>query len=151
MESRLAIILAHYIESYLEKHDIGITAGSDGMLKLKAQLVRIPDVSFISEERLPGGATPKEKIPAIAPDLAVEILSESNTPKEMARKLREYFDAGSRLVWYVDPTDRSVQVYTAVDASTRLSEDDALDGDPVLPGFRLAIRQWFDRAERRPR
>ena len=81
-----------------------------------------------------------------APDLAVEILSESNTPAEMERKLREYFAAGTRLVWYADPVARSVTVYTSPEGSTVLREDDTLHGNDVLPGFRLPIREWFERA-----
>ena len=81
------------------------------------------------------------------PDLVVEILSKGNTPKEMKRKLGEYFKAGVRLVWYVDPSKRTVTVYTAVDRSTVLHEDDTLDGGDVLPGFSLSIRDWFAEAE----
>jgi Uma2 family endonuclease len=66
----------------------------------------------------------------------------------MARKLREYFKAGVRLVWYIDPSKRTVQVYTAVDRSTLLDESHALDGGDVLPGFSLSIRDWFAEAER---
>ena len=82
------------------------------------------------------------------PDLVVEVLSKGNTPKEMARKLEEYFRAGVRLVWYVNPKKRTVRVYTAPDRSVLLREDDTLDGGDVLPGFVLSIRKWFAEAER---
>ena len=64
------------------------------------------------------------------------------------RKLDEYFRAGVRLVWYVDPKKRSVRVYTAPDQSVLLKEDQKLDGGDVLPGFSLSIREWFKAAER---
>jgi Uma2 family endonuclease len=82
------------------------------------------------------------------PDLVIEVLSKGNTPKEMARKLDEYFRAGVRLVWYVNPKKRTVRVYTARNRSVLLLENDTLDGGDVLPGFALSIRDWFAEAER---
>ena len=87
-------------------------------------------------------------MPLVVPDLVVEVLSKGNTPKEMARKLDEYFRAGVRLVWYVDPKRRTVRVYTGRDRSVLLHEDRTLDGGDVLPGFSLSIRDWFAEARR---
>jgi Uma2 family endonuclease len=84
----------------------------------------------------------------VAADLVVEVLSKKHTRKEMARKLEEYFRAGVRLVWYVDPRNRTVQVYTAPDRSILLRGDQTLDGGDVLPGFTLSTRHWFAEAER---
>ena len=148
LESRLAAMLIFYLESYLQQHDLGSVAGADGMLGLAPGLVRIPDVSFIAWDRLPDRRAPEEPIPKIAPDLAVEILSKSNTEAEMARKLREYFGAGTSLVWYVSPPQRQVRVYTALEESRVLTERESLDGGNLLPGFQLSIREWFTRAER---
>jgi Uma2 family endonuclease len=83
----------------------------------------------------------------VAPDLAVEVLSPSNTVQEMDRKLRDYFAAGVRLVWYVDPVARTIQVFTAVDQVALLREDDTLTGDPVVPGFALPLRNLFAELE----
>jgi Uma2 family endonuclease len=85
----------------------------------------------------------------VAPDLAVEVLSEGNTPQEMNRKLHEYFQAGTRLVWYVDPAARTVTVYESIDRATPLGEHDVLDGGDVLPGFKLSIGELFRRAGER--
>src|SRR5262249_38754938 len=101
------------------------------------------DVSVILWKNMPGGVFPRDKIASLSPDLAVEILSEGNTEAEMARKLKEYFQAGTRLVWYVDPKTRTVRVYTTPRKSVLLTEDQALDGGKVLPGFSLSIREWF--------
>ena len=147
-ESRLALVLGYLLELYLEDHDLGIVLGADGMLRLNPSLVRIPDLSFISWDQLPGRADPEGQVPALYPDLAVEVLSPSNTPAEMDRKLRDYFAAGSKLVWYLDPVERSARVYTSPDQCTRLDESQALAGGNVLPGFRLVLRDWFVRARR---
>jgi Uma2 family endonuclease len=115
------------------------------MLRLAPGLVRIPDVSYISWNRLPKRRRPKRPIPDLAPDLAIEVLSKSNTRKEMERKLREYFDAGVRLVWFVDPKARTVRVFTGVDESVLLGKEQTLDGGDVLPGFRLRLRELYPR------
>ena len=117
-------------------------------MRLFPGLVRIPDAAFISWGRYPQKKRRRGEIPTVAPDLIVEVLSKDNTRGEMKRKLEEYFRAGVRLVWYVDPSKRTVRVYTALDRSTLLREDETLDGGDVLPGFALSIRDWFAEAER---
>ena len=106
--------------------------------------MRIPDVAFISWQRLPGRRVPTEPIPDLAPDLAVEVLSESNTEGEMARKRHEYFDAGVRLVWVVDPVSRTVAVYHTPDQAAVLQETQTLEGGDVLPGYVLPLKDLFD-------
>ena len=113
------------------------------MLRLAPGLVRIPDISFISWDRLPQRRVPRQPIPDLVPDLAVEVLSEGNTPREMEQKLQEYFTAGVRLVWYVDPVLQEVHVYTAPDQREVLTADHTLHGGAVLPGFALLVRQLF--------
>jgi Uma2 family endonuclease len=147
-ESSLACVLIQLLRNYLDTNPVGSVAGEGGMMRLLPHLVRIPDVSFVVWGRFPDRRVTREPVPAIAPDLAVEVLSESNTKAEMDRKLREYFAAGARLVWYLDPEDRTVRVYTAVDRVTLLDESGTLEGGDVLPGFVLPIREWFERAER---
>ena len=73
-------------------------------------LARLGDVPPSSKERLPQGRIPDAAVPQLVPDLAVEVLSEGNTKKEMARKRGECFDAGVRLVWVVDPEALTVAV-----------------------------------------
>jgi Uma2 family endonuclease len=75
--------------------------------------------------------------------LAVEVLSVNNTLKEMERKRKEYFQAGCRLVWEIDPAQRTATVYTSPEDSQVLSESDTLDGGDVLPGFKLPLAQAF--------
>ena len=147
-ESRLAARLIHVLQTYLDEHDIGILTGADGPLQILADQVRFPDVAFIGYDRIPDGADPATPVPDWIPTLAVEVLSPSNTKAEMARKLRDYFEAGVELVWYVDPSDRTVRVYHSPEAVVTLTEADDLDGEQILPGFRLSIRDWFDRASR---
>src|SRR5208283_3798107 len=82
-ESYLAVLLATFVRIFVAERNLGIVAGADGMMRLALGLVRIPDVSFVSWDRLPGRRLPREPIPALAPDLAIEVLSPSNTRQEM--------------------------------------------------------------------
>ncbi len=147
-ESIVSLLLAGSLLNYLKRHDLGKLVGADGMMRLFPGLVRIPDVAFISWKRYPKKTRKRGEIPTVAPDLVVEVLSKKNTPREMARKLDEYFRAGVLLVWYVDPKRRTVRVFTGRDQSVVLAEDQYLDGGNVLPGFTLSIRDWFGEAER---
>ena len=142
-ESQIAYLIGSALLSFIEKDGLGIVTGPDGMIRLLSKQVRMPDVAFYSWGRLPDGEIPAEPVPEIVPDLAVEVLSASNSAGEMSRKLREYFSAGVRLVWYVDPVSKSVTVYTSVARSKVVPVEGTLDGGKVLPGFELPVRDLF--------
>jgi Uma2 family endonuclease len=148
-ESLLALHLGHLMKIYLDSNDLGVILGADGMMRLRPRLVRIPDVSFISWDQIPGGEFPDEPIPDLFPDLAVEVLSKSNTSREIERKLREYFEAGCRLVWIVDPKTRTADVYSAPDECRHLRATQSLDGGDVLPRFELSLKELFASTRRR--
>ncbi len=147
-ESYLTIELILRLGNFVKKHDLGIVAGADGMIRLAPGLVRIPDISFVSWDRLPGRRVPRDPIARLVPDLAVEVLSESNTAAEMRRKVQEYFAAGIRCVWLIDPESRTVVVHGAPDGSLKLQESDTLSGSDVLPGFTLRLQDLFQKDER---
>ena len=106
-------------------------------------MIRIPDVSFVGRTRSPSGVSTDAFLNG-APDLAVEVLSPSNTAKEMEAKLRDYFAAGCRLVWYVDPASKTVRVFTSPADAVVLNEGDVLDGGDVLPGFAVPLAELFE-------
>jgi Uma2 family endonuclease len=145
-ESRIAAILVQVMGQFSEQQDHGIVIGADGMIKLRSGLVRIPDVSFLSWNQFPNRKLPSQPVPDLFPNLAVEVLSKSNTEKEMRRKIQEYFDAGAQLVWLIDPIARTADVFTAPDQQIHLGENEVLDGGMVLPGFVLPLRELFARA-----
>jgi Uma2 family endonuclease len=147
-ESLLAGAILMFLREFVDTRNLGLVSGADGMMRLYPGLVRIPDVAFTSWDRLPAGRVPDQAIPDLAPDLAVEVLSKGNTPGEMQRKLREYFDAGVRLVWLVDPDARTVAVYCEPGRSTMYDEEQSLDGGEVLPGFRLELSRLFAELDR---
>jgi Uma2 family endonuclease len=145
-ESLLATLVIRLIGRFLDEHDLGHVLGADTMLRLAPGLVRLPDVSFFSWNRFPDRQLPTTQIAALTPDLAVEVLSPSNTEREMTRKLHEYFAAGCRLAWYFPYHQRVVRVYADPATVRTLHEDDVLEGGDVLPGFTLRLRDLFDRA-----
>jgi Uma2 family endonuclease len=150
-ESVLALALGALLRAFVMPRNAGVISGADGTMRLFPGLVRIPDVAFASWDRFPDRRLPSARIPSLVPDLAAEVLSETNTPAEMDRKVREYFNAGVRLVWLIDPEARTVAVYTAADQFTVLSASDTLNGGDVLPGFTLSLQELFAELDRQGR
>lgn len=146
-ESVLAVAIGRFIGNYLKGRRLGIVGGEAGMLKILRGRVRIPDVSFIRWDRLPQGRDP---VPAVSPDLAVEVLSESNTEQEIQDKLAEYFTGGTRLAWIIDPRTRTARIYRAPDQFDLVAEEGLLTGGDVLPGFELQLRELFAELDRPP-
>jgi len=149
-EGNLALWLGTLLNLYLMENDIGTLGGADSTLRLMPELVLVPDVSFSRWEKFPDRRLPAMPIPDLVPDLAIEVLSESNTRGEMQRKLRQYFFAGVLLVWFVVPLRREVLVYTAPDESRTVHLGEMLDGGDVLPGFTVPVARIFERMPEPP-
>jgi Uma2 family endonuclease len=110
-----------------------------------ADKVRKPDASFISAPRLPQDQIPDGHI-RIAPDLAIEVISPHDTYYEVETKVEEYLDAGVRLVWVLNPDNRTIRIFDPLSGHPiDLSDADMLTGAPVLPGFRCAVDELFPR------
>ena len=120
----------------------GVVFGANAPLRMPScGRIRLPDGAFISAGRAPRLPDP---IPTVAPDIAVEVLSATNTKAEMAQKLREYFESGTRLAWFIDQDTRTVAVYYRPgEPVCVLAETDTLDGDQVLPGFSMPVAELF--------
>lgn len=137
--SEIAQLIGFFLRRYLMTHPIGRLSGADGGFAVGAQRY-IPDVGFIRHDRFPadysGGYV------AATPDLAVEVISANDREPDTLIKLSNYLAAGC-VVWIVYPQLLSVQVHTPGQAAQVLSIDDTLTGDPVLPGFTIAVRECF--------
>lgn len=142
-EAELAIVIATMLRNFVSSHRLGKVFGPDGMFRLEPEQIRIPDVAFISKQRFAGRAPKPGAFWELGCDLAVEVISPSNTRREMERKLSDYFAAGVVVVWlvYLDP--REVVVYSSPHNSLTLRGDDVLDGGALLPGFSVAVAQVF--------
>lgn len=148
-ESLIAVVLCRLLSEFATSKNLGLVSGPDGFMRILKSQVRGPDVAFISWERLPNGAVPQDAVPEIVPDLAIEVLSVGNTYAEMSRKRREYFHAGVRQVWMVDPGERTVAVYTDITKHDVFDEDATLNGSDILPGLQISLRQVFGELDRR--
>ena len=105
--------------------------------------VRVPDASFVRAERLPeGGIGPG--LLKLAPDLAVEVLSPSETASALEEKLADYMTAGTPLMWVIDPIRRTVMIVTSAAPVRWLREGDTLEGGEVLPGFSCQVVELFE-------
>lgn len=146
---RLACRLAYLITRFVDRHALGEVYGSETGFVLfeDPPTVRAPDAAFVSTARLP---RPEDSIGFghLAPDLAVEVVSPSNTAAEIIDKAADYLDAGTRLVWVVEPSRRCITVYRSRNEIRLLQEGDALDGYDVLPGFSVPVAEIFGRSPR---
>jgi Uma2 family endonuclease len=140
--------IIHAIGTFLEARDLGVLLAGSAFFRLRPGLVRTPDLSYLAWERLPGGKLPDMEIADLVPDLAVEVLSTGDTPNEMRRKRSDYFQAGTRLFWVVDPETRTAEASTTPEEVSHLAAADWLDGGDVLPGFTLPLSKLFARLER---
>lgn len=151
IESMLTIFLAGILQRYVDDHDLGVVTGADGLVRLLPGTLRAPDIAFASWARLPDDAlSGGRSVPDVAPELVVEVLSRSNTDREMSRKREEYFAAGVLVVWEVDPRARIVTVYRPGSTPRILQVTDTLEARDVLRDFALPLDQLFGKLDRRP-
>lgn len=143
-ESVIASNIIRLIGNPVHAGNLGLVSGEQGMIRMLMGNIRMPDVAFFRREDLPNGQLPPEPAPQLAPALAVEVLSASNTDEEMRIKLREYFESGVRVVWMLDPPTQTLRVYDAPDRFRQLTRDDTLDGGPLLPGFSTRVGELFE-------
>jgi Uma2 family endonuclease len=139
-ESFMASLLIQFLGSYVRTQHLGMVTGPDGLYRMIHGNIREPDCSFTSHARL---NRPDTQVSDWCPDFCIEVLSPDNTRAEMARKRREYFPAGCRLVWEIHPRGRILDVYTAADQYTRFDETATIDAGDILPGFTLSLAELF--------
>lgn len=140
--SILAMRIGIQLGVFAQTHRLGVVGGADCGYKLSPDTVRAPDASFIRRERIPTSGPPKGFF-AGAPDLAVEVISPHDTFTELNEKTAEYLTHGTRLVWVLDPGARTLTIHRPDRTPRILAEQDEIDGEDVLPGFRLALAELF--------
>ena len=124
---------------------LGWVAGAQAFLRLTGTRTRAADVTFVGKHQVPSGRFPGPTsggpaYPHLYPDLAVEVLSPNNTRAEMWRKRQDFFEAGTALVWQIDPEAGTAEVYTRPDEpNATIAADGALDGGTVLPGVSIPL------------
>jgi Uma2 family endonuclease len=140
--SEIASKINGLIWEFLRANPIGKVYSSDVGIQFPNGNVRSPDVTFVSNSKLPDGRSP-DTYGQLIPDLAVEVLSPGDTLKELGRKIGEYFDNGVPLVWLVNPTMQTVTVYRSLSDTEQRTIDDTITGESVLPGFSAQVKLFF--------
>lgn len=138
-------VVVRRLGDHVHRRGLGVVLTGDAgfILARSPDTLRGPDVAFVSKSRF-------EKVGAVptafpgAPDLVVEVLSPADRPAEVHAKVADYLAAGTSLVWIVDPKVRRVAVFRSLLAPRLLAIDDELDGEDVLPGFRLRVGELFE-------
>jgi Uma2 family endonuclease len=144
--SAIAFWFGRRVGNHVEQYDLGIVSGADGGYILFAdeedETVVAPDVGFVRWERL-GSRTPVKTHCPIPPDLAIEVTSPFDRPGRIQEKLGLYVEAGIPLVWWVDLQKQVVRVFRPGKLAEILRAGDVLDGEEILPGFKLAVSDIF--------
>jgi Uma2 family endonuclease len=127
---------------HVYQRKLGVTFDGQTGFWMKSGGLRCPDVSFVAKSRL-RGPRPKGFLNG-APDLAVEVISPSDEPKDIEAKIAEYFDNGAQLVWRLNPVERTVTVYRAATAFRVLHAGEELGGGDLIPGFSVPVVELFE-------
>ncbi len=141
---KIVLRLGAALFNFVEPRALGTLVASDSgvWLERNPDTVREPDIAFTSVERLPLGQD-VDGYAEVAPDLVVEVVSPSDSRREVHDKAHMWLNHGVRLVWVVQPETRTVDVYRPNEPIATLGEQDALDGLDVLPGFRCVVSAAF--------
>ncbi len=142
---QLCYIVSRILGSFTETHGLGhiLTNDSGIITQRDPETVRGADVAYYSYERLPKGPL-SATYPAVVPDLIIEVRFPSDRWPNILAKVAEYLEAGVSVVCVFDDDTRSVQVYDANGPARTLGEADFLEFPEGLPGFRVAVRTFFD-------
>jgi Uma2 family endonuclease len=140
----VAMIFSIPLGAFIEEKKLGNSYAAETGFHLARgpDTVRAPDFAFVSCERL--ASVPKGRgFFHGPPDLAVEVISPSDTYSEVEDKVEEWLNAGCRMVVVVNPRNRTLKVYRTVTDVTILTVEDTFDGGDVVPGFQLLVRRIF--------
>jgi Uma2 family endonuclease len=135
--------LMFHLTTHVYAQKLGTISDGQSGCWMKSGNMRSPDISFLGKERRKALGGQAKGFLKGAPDLAVEVLSPSDTVKNIAEKLIDYFASGAKLVWVVNLEEKSVLVYHSATPDRVLKAGDRLDGGSVLPGFQLEIAELF--------
>ena len=139
----IVIKLSAALERFVSEHKLGAVFGSNAGYWMKSGNLRSPDVSFISKKLLQGFKRPPKGFFKGSPDLAVEILSPSDTMENLHEKIFEYFENDTKLVWVVNPEEQVILVYHSPRPDKLLRGSDILSGEDIFTGFTFPVSELF--------
>lgn len=132
--------ICYALIAWVRPRGLGMVTGAAGFkVEVSPDTVRGPDVAFISQARVPD--VPRRGFPAFSPNLAVEIVSPGDRAGEIIEKVGQWLEGGAQLVWVVDSKRNEARVFRADGSLTVIDGDGTLDGEDVLPGFQVALKE----------
>lgn len=133
-----------FLGNYVRKNGVGCVymTGTGFILARNPDTVRAPDAAFVQAKRLADQSA--TGFFDGAPDLAVEVISPSETVDEVESKVIDYLEAGSALVWLIYPRTQTVAIYRSLTDIEILTIEDTLDGGDLLPGFSVSLKEVFE-------
>ena len=140
--TEIATKIAHIFGTFLDASQVGKVFCDNLGIVLPNRNLRSPDVTFVGAEKLPDGELP-EAFAEVVPDLAVEVLSPSNSPEYIAKKIGEFLECGVTMVWVVDPVHKTITVYRSLSQTEQYPADDTITAEPLLPGFSCRVSRLF--------
>jgi Uma2 family endonuclease len=141
--NRIALRLCTQLESFLRMNPLGEVFPSDCGFKLSPATVRGPDVCFLTADRV-RLLDPESNHFDGAPDLVVEIVSPSDSARDLQRKVDQYLKPGARRVWVIYPDTRQVHAFSSDGSVRRIGPDDDLEAPDVIPGFRIRVGELIE-------
>jgi len=137
---RIGVNVIVLLHSYVKANKLGRVYSIETTFKV-GKSGRKPDVAFLSQEHIPENVRQASPIP---PDLAIEIVSPSDTLYDIQEKVFEYLDAGTQLVWVIEPVGQTVIVYRSRTDIKLLTIKDTLTGEDVIKGFHCSVAEIFE-------
>jgi Uma2 family endonuclease len=141
-EARVVRMIQRLLDNLVSQHQLGEVFGPDLGYELTPHRVRAPDVSFVAADKIAAYGNPWE-FAQFVPDLVVEVISPDVKYGYLQRKIRDYFEAGVRLLWLVDPDMQTVTVYHSLVDPRVLTATATLSGEDVVPGFSCQVAELF--------
>ena len=137
---KISISVIRYLDRYVYENGLGEVYTAETAFQIGERVMK-PDVAFVSTPRL--DVDEDEKFP-IPPDLAIEVVSPTDVHSRIVRKTFDYLDAGTRLVWVLDPVSKTVTVYRSESDIEIFMHEATLTGEDVVPGFTCSVGQLFE-------
>jgi len=136
----VAANLCYFVTEFVRRNQLGAVFAQDTGFKLESNpdTVRAPDVAYLAQERT--GYVKPRGYAEVAPDLVAEIVSPDDRPGEVLAKVAAWLEAGTKLVWVIDPQRVEGRVYRRDGSVTVIGSEGSIDGEDVLPGFACAVR-----------
>jgi Uma2 family endonuclease len=142
----IAAVILYFLAHFVRTNQLGQVNGAQGSYQIfpdDPKKVRIPDVSFTRRERIPAGGL-GEGHGHVVPDLIVEVTSPNDSVKKLDRKIKDFLNVGVSLLWIVYTESQTILVLRPDGTTRRLQVGDFLEGEDVLPGFRLQVAALFE-------